>query len=221
MKWSAAVGRTATILDFSREGYTTPLKFAPGDGWYYGAATDWAGQVLEQLTGKTLGEFVQERVLGPLGMSDTGFWPEKLPHVADRTADFSFREGEDLKEGPSPIPKERPIESAGAGLFSTASDYAKVLQAVLRDELLDGSTMNQMFSPQLNEPQKAMLTYIAYNFHDMFAPEFPAGLEVNWGFGGLINMADVPGKRRKGSLTWSGMCNSRWVSLSILVGRLG
>jgi CubicO group peptidase (beta-lactamase class C family) len=209
-------------LEWSLAGFTTPLKFAPGDGWYYGTATDWAAQALERITGQTIGAYAQEHVLGPLGMKDTGFWPEKLPHVANRTAEFSFRDGTSLNPGPSPLPREHPVESGGAGLFSTASDYAKAIQAVLGSKLVGEATTDAMFEPQLSEAQSSMLMAIAAASHDMFAPEFPRDMELNWGLAGLVNMEDVPQKRRKGSLAWSGMANARWVSVPpLLLGELG
>ncbi|KAL2680556.1 hypothetical protein Neosp_008158 [[Neocosmospora] mangrovei] len=212
MKWSKAVGRTDTILSWNREGINTPLKFAPGEGWYYGAATDWAGVLLEEFTGETLGTYTQKNIFEPLGIKDTGFWPEKLPQTANRTTVCTYREGETLKPGPLPPPKEHILESAGAGLYSTAKDYATFFQGLLQGKLVKEETLQEMFSPQLNEMQAGILEMIAYNIggQDAFAPEYPKGAKLNHGIGGVINMEDVPGKRRKGSLMWSGMCNSRW-----------
>ena len=51
-----------------------PLRFSPGDRWEYGVSTDVLGRVVEVVSGKTLGEFLNERVLTPLGMTDTGFY---------------------------------------------------------------------------------------------------------------------------------------------------
>ncbi|RSL43915.1 hypothetical protein CEP51_016299 [Fusarium floridanum] len=211
-KWSKAVGRTDTILSWNREGINTPLKFAPGEGWYYGAATDWAGVILEDITGETLGTYTQKNILEPLGIKDTGFWPEKLPQTADRTAVCTYREGKTLKPGPLPPPKEHILESAGAGLYSTAQDYATFFQGLLQGKLVKEETLQEMFSPQLNETQAGILEMIAYNIggQDAFSPEYPKGAKLNHGIGGVLNVEDVPGKRRKGSLMWSGMCNSRW-----------
>ncbi|KAH7165452.1 beta-lactamase/transpeptidase-like protein [Dactylonectria macrodidyma] len=212
VKWSKYVGRTATNLDWTREGFNTPLKFAPGDGWYYGAAVDWAAQILENITGQTLSEYIQEHIFNPLGIKDSGFWPEKLPQTADRTVGYSYREGDILKPGPPSVPREHEMESGGAGLFSTAHDYAVFLRGLLQGKLVEKQTLQAMFTPQLNKAQSAMLEAIAYTpgVHEALAPEFPAGLAINHGLGGVINVEDVPGKRRKGSLMWSGMSNSRW-----------
>lgn len=216
VKWSAKVGRTANNLDWSREGFTTPLKFAPGEGWYYGTALDWAGLVLEAVTGQSLGRYMQEHVFDPLGMADTGFWPEKLPQTASRTVVCSLRDASSLSLKPMPqsTPREHDVESGGAGLFTTAADYARFLHGFLGGTLVGAAAVREMFTPQLTEAQSDMLELICYRsgVQDGFAPEFPTGLALNHGIGGAMNMEDVPGKRRKGSLMWSGMCNSRWVS---------
>ncbi|KAL9941569.1 hypothetical protein ACHAO3_009088 [Verticillium nonalfalfae] len=168
VRWSQYIGRKDTNLDWSLDGFDTPFKFAPGEGWYYGTAVDWAGQLLEALTGNTIEAYMQDHVLDPLEMRDTGFWPGKLDHVQDRAVAWSCR-GDD-KTSLSPGPKLTPTTH----------------------EISD------------------MLNAIAGQFHDMFAPEFPANMRLDHGLGGIINMADVGGKRRKGSLSWCGMCNGRW-----------
>lgn len=216
-KWSKKVGRVANNLQWSRQGFLTPLKFAPGDGWWYGSALDWAGLVLEHVTGQSLGQYMQQHVFDPLGMNDTGFWPERLPQTKTRTIAWSYRDPTTsaLAPGKPPIPVEHEMESGGSGLFTTADDYARFLHAMLQGKLLSEATMADMFAPQLNQQQSNMMESVCYHpdVRNAFAPEFPTGLRLNHGFGGVINMEDVPGKRRKGSLMWSGMCNSRWVGL--------
>ncbi|KAM4066836.1 beta-lactamase [Hirsutella rhossiliensis] len=214
VKWSKKVGRAANNLEWSRQGFFTPLKFEPGDGWYYGTALDWAGFVLEQVTGQGLGQYMQQHVLDPLGLHDTGFWPERLPQTKPRTVAFSYRDlaTSTLRPGKQLPPVEHQVESGGAGLFTTADDYARFLHGLLQGKLLSEATMREMFTPQLNEKQSNMLEFVCYHLgvQDGFAPEFPAGLALNHGIGGVINTEDVPGKRRKGSMMWSGMCNSHW-----------
>ncbi|KAL6400890.1 Acyltransferase LovD [Ilyonectria robusta] len=212
VKWSKYTGRTATNLDWSRDGFNTPLKFAPGEGWLYGAAMDWAGQVLEKITGRTLSEYTQEYIFDPLDMKDTGFWPGKLPQTQDRTVACTYREGEKLKPGPLPVPKEHEMESGGAGIFSTAHDYGLFMCGLLQGKLVSEAMLQTMFTPQLNDIQSTMLETIAYSHggRGALVPEFPVGLKLNHGLGGVMNVEDVPGKRRRGSLMWSGMCNSRW-----------
>lgn len=174
---------------------------------------DWAGQVLEKITGRTLSEYTQEHIFDPLDMRDTGFWPGKLPQTEGRTVACTYRQGEKLKPGPLPVPKEHEMESGGAGIFSTARDYGLFMCGLLQGKLVGEATLQTMFTPQLNDVQSTMLETIAYSLggRDALVPEFPVGLKLNHGLGGVMNVEDVPGKRRRGSLMWSGMCNSRWV----------
>ena len=52
---------------------TTPLMFDPGDRWEYGINIDWAGKMVETVSGKRLGDYLQENVFSPLGMNSTAF----------------------------------------------------------------------------------------------------------------------------------------------------
>ena len=61
-----------------------PLLFAPGSRWSYSVATDVCGHLIERLSGQPFDAFVSERILGPLGMVDTGF--SVTPDQADRLA---------------------------------------------------------------------------------------------------------------------------------------
>ncbi|EFQ33075.1 beta-lactamase [Colletotrichum graminicola M1.001] len=211
-KWRQKTNSAATNLYATLDGFTTPFKFTPGEGWNYGTAIDWAGQVLEKVTGQRLGEYLSENVFGPLGMQDTGFWPDALPHVAERTAAWQYRgdDGSSLAPGPAPRnPAPDAIDSGGAGLWTTAKDYGIFLRALLGGELIGPETLDAMFAPQLDGKQTAMLKEVA-DFFGSLAVEFAPGMELNHGLAGCLNMSDAPGKRRKGSLQWSGMCNSHW-----------
>jgi methyl acetate hydrolase len=52
-----------SVITASHASINTPLLFEPGERWEYGSNIDWAGQVVEGITGKRLGEVMQERVL--------------------------------------------------------------------------------------------------------------------------------------------------------------
>jgi CubicO group peptidase (beta-lactamase class C family) len=100
-----------------------PLRFSPGDRWEYGVSTDVLGRVVEIVSGKTLGEFLNERIFTPLGMTDTAF------HVS---ADKLNRAAQpwQVPEAPPMTPRfdvaEKPrFESGGGGLTSTIDDYLR------------------------------------------------------------------------------------------------
>ncbi|KAJ9132389.1 Beta-lactamase [Coniochaeta hoffmannii] len=219
MKWSASVGRKGNNLAWSIEGFSTPLIFPPGEGWMYGSSIDWAGQVLEKVTKTKLGTYLDEHIFSPLGMTSTTFWPHARADLKDRLAVTTFRpvnengDGEPLIAVPNPAPVEHEIESGGAGLYSTLSDYTKFVSAVMRgDRILfqkDG-TRELLFAPQLNDQQRTSMEKVVDELRNAFAPDLPPGTPIDFGFGGMINTADVAGRRKKGSIMWSGYANAHW-----------
>ena len=118
-----------------------PLQHQPGDAWTYGLGQDVQGAVIERITGKTFGVFLDERIFRPLGMKDTGF--DVLAEEMNRLAktytcgpDGRFVEDKPLVETwPEP---GRGIEGGGAGIFSTAGDFARFAQMLCDGGTLDG-----------------------------------------------------------------------------------
>lgn len=160
---------------------------------------------------------MQENIFSPLGMLDTTFRPDQLPQTRDRTVITSVRKGTSLTPFLLPLPKAHELESGGAGLYTTAHDYSLFLRAFLSGQLLEERTMESMFKDQLDDIQRKMLQKTVYTpeIQPAFGPEFPKDFPISSGIGGLINLEDVPGKRRRGSMEWSGALNSRWVSFEI------
>ena len=112
-----------------------PLAFEPGERWMYGFSIDVLGAVIEVLSGKTLGAYLKENILDPLGMKDTGFFvpPEKLDRVATL---YYVNEG--LKPEERWYETSKPeFESGGGGLFSTVRDYSRFAQMLLHGGTLD------------------------------------------------------------------------------------
>lgn len=127
-----------TLAETSRKLAQQPLRFQPGSRWAYSTAgMDIMGRVVEVVSGMPFDRFLQERVLNPLGMTDTSFWiaPEKESRWA-----HSYRwntQSSSLEETAIPYlyktavtDRERP-PLGGAGLFSTAGDIARFYQAML------------------------------------------------------------------------------------------
>lgn len=123
-----------------------PLADQPATRWDYGHSTDVLGRVVEVASGQTLYQFEKQRLLDPLGMSDTAFhvgdqakWPriaEPLPH--DRFGErVNF--GRRIAGVINPTVPRR-WESGGAGMVSTMGDYARFLQMLLNKGTLDGRT---------------------------------------------------------------------------------
>ena len=107
-----------------------PLVHQPGTRWEYSRATDVLGAVLEVIEGESLGAILQRRVFGPLGMHDTGF---SVPAAQQHRLAEAFERDPQTGIGMPLIDVTAPpvFESAGGGLVSTASDYARFLQLML------------------------------------------------------------------------------------------
>jgi CubicO group peptidase (beta-lactamase class C family) len=129
------------LTNFIKKLATVPLKHQPGDAWTYGVNQDVQGAVIERVTGKTFGAFLEERIFRPLGMKDTGFDvpPEKMSRLAK-----TYKHGPNGKfVEDQPIIETWPeagrgIEAGGAGIFSTAGDFARFAQMLCNGGTLDG-----------------------------------------------------------------------------------
>jgi CubicO group peptidase (beta-lactamase class C family) len=127
--------------DFIAKVGKLPLKHQPGDAYTYAINTDVLGALIERVSGKTFGAFLEERLFGPLGMKDTGFdVPAKKMNRVART--YKHGPGGKLVEA-EPLMNTWPeagrgLESGGAGIFSTAGDYARFAQMLLNGGTLEG-----------------------------------------------------------------------------------
>jgi CubicO group peptidase (beta-lactamase class C family) len=121
-----------------------PVAFTPGSKWVYcQSGINTAGRVAEVVTGEPLEKLLQRRLFGPLGMTDTTFYltEKQLPRLAKsyRRTDQGDLAATDIRflNGKSPTSTDR-FPAPNGGLFSTASDYARFCQMVLRGGELDG-----------------------------------------------------------------------------------
>ncbi len=131
-----------------------PLQGHPGEAFQYGYATDVLGRLIEIWSGLPLERFVEQRITQPLRMADTHFFlpPEKAPRLAHVYALEAGRLV--LKETPANsdfLRGPRKLASGGAGLVSSAPDYARFLQMLLNGGVLDGVRL-------LNPATVAMMT---------------------------------------------------------------
>ena len=118
-----------------------PLLFQPGTEWNYSVATDVLGRVVEILSGQSLDRFFAERIFQPLGMSDTAFWA-KEGDVGRLAALYGADPGTRLAVrndamGAAAL-KPPTFLSGGGGLVTSAADYHRFSQMLLRGGELDG-----------------------------------------------------------------------------------
>ena len=198
------------ILTGTRAALDAPLLFDPGEGWEYGIGMDWAGQVIEGVTGLPLAAAMQERLLDPLGMEDTGF--RIRPHMRARLAKIHQR-GKDgsLTSTDIELPAAPEVDMGGHGLYSTARDFAKFLRMWLAGgtgplgRILKSETIKMASRSGLGAHRVHPLPGVRPNVsHDL---DFFPGLPKSWGLSFLINEADAPTGRKAGSLAWAGVAN--------------
>jgi CubicO group peptidase (beta-lactamase class C family) len=115
-----------------------PLADQPGTRWDYGHSTDVLGRVIEVISGQTLFQFEKQRLLDPLGMSETAFFvadDAKRPRIAEpMPSDRLTRPVAGIKDPTLP----RRWESGGAGMVGTIGDYARFAQMLVNGGALDG-----------------------------------------------------------------------------------
>ncbi|ROV90540.1 hypothetical protein VPNG_10039 [Cytospora leucostoma] len=219
MRWRRSVGKLKNNLSWTGEGFSTPLLFEPGTAWLYGTGIDWATRLLEAVTGETLREYMDANIFKPLGIRNSVFRPGTMPGCREgktpipQPAKILFREPDrtlhEMKPQPISSRGDHELDSGGAGLFSTTYEYSKLLRGILGGELLPKDSIELLFAPQLDDRlQKSMMETLAIS--PAFAPNYPPKMPANFAFGGMMNLEDIPGRRKAGSITWSGMSNCRW-----------
>jgi CubicO group peptidase (beta-lactamase class C family) len=127
------------LAEFAERIAKLPLQNQPGALWQYGHSTDVLARIMEIADGKSLYTIEKEKLLGPLGMTDTGFFvtdPEKVKLMAQPVPnDSDFRVGRE--NDPTKVKK---WESASGGMVSTMADYSRFVQMLLNGGTFDGKT---------------------------------------------------------------------------------
>jgi CubicO group peptidase (beta-lactamase class C family) len=136
------LGPKGTLRDMIDSLAELPLEFSPGTRWNYSVATDVLGYLVEVFSGQPFDVVLRERVLGPLGMIDTGFdvpaaSADRLAANYDRRRDKTLR----LIDDPATSSYTKPTTffSGGGGLVSTAADYHRFCQMLLNGGELEGT----------------------------------------------------------------------------------
>lgn len=185
----------------------TPLLFDPGERWQYGANIEWAGLILEAITGQRLGTYLREHVLDPLGMTDSGFsltgtMGERLATVHQRGADGTLTAAHRTE-----LPKPPAWDRGGGGMYSTALDYARFMRMWLGDGsgVLRPETVRMAVQNSMGALKVGMLPGVMPHLSN--DAEFFPGMPKSWGLSFMINDEVAPTGRSPGSLAWAGLAN--------------
>ena len=193
---------------------SSPLLFEPGSAWNYSVSLDVLGLLIEIWSGQSLETFLQDRVLGPLAMTDTDWYcPEEkwdrlamlyVPHGGES---FPF---EELAKVATQAPR---IHGGGGGLVSTAHDYQRFTTMLLRGGELDGArlvssrTLELMTSNHL--PNGVDLEGFA---KDSYSESSYAGIGFGLGFSVVVDQAKNKSLTPEGTFAWGGAASTEfWV----------
>ena len=158
--------------------------YEPGSQWVYGVSTDLLAAVVEAVDGQPFDQCLAQRLIEPLGMSDTGFTlPESK--VARLAVHYRVEKGKlvinDPAQGSSYI-QERAFKGGGSGLVSTITDYAKFLQMIANGGVFQGKRYLREDSIMLmktNQLPRA-ITQIAFGSQQRFGTGFGLGFCVKY-----------------------------------------
>jgi len=178
-----------------------PLVFEPGEKYRYSLGLDVLGYLIEIISGMPFDAFLRERLFEPLEMEDTYFYlPEKkadrmvTPHMGKDGEWVKYRGVPDYYDSDYPIKGAKTYFSGGAGLSSTAYDYATFLQMILNDGELNGirflsrttvDTMNAIQIEMGDGPTSHSLAFGVTN--EKSVAKGGLGSEGTFGWGGYFN----------------------------------
>ena len=171
-----------------------PLQAEPGSKWIYGDSLDVLGYLIERVSGQRLDEFLQDRLLDPLGMTDTHYWPPEPKQ--ERRALLVVR-GEDdptrVSREPVEAGKRKTFISGASGLHMTAADYWRFSQMLLNGGEFNG---RRILGPRT-------VSLMAENHLEHETPYRP-GLGFGLGVAVVTDRAKVNFPYSIGSYYWGG-----------------
>ncbi|KAJ9120740.1 hypothetical protein QFC22_002671 [Naganishia vaughanmartiniae] len=220
----------------------TPIVEQPGVQFQYGNSAEWLGLILPYIVNQSTEEYMQEHIFKPLGMHKTTFYPFSPEHQGRlmplRYYDAKANEWQVLKSQMEGLTLPRSVSEieypvAGGGLYSTTSDYTKLLQTLLRlvrtteqayptTALLSQQSVNSLFERTLPETALPALTHVM-NMRPPQPNDLAASGEWDWSTGMVVwcpkegrrlgndeNSAEGGWGRRAGSAGWFGAAGTMY-----------
>jgi CubicO group peptidase (beta-lactamase class C family) len=209
--FDAGVLRSANAQEMVIKVAGLPMISQPGVRWYYSAAADIQGAIVEKLSGLSLAQFMGERIFTPLGMSDTAFYvpPEKAPRLAslydlDPVSHQLVRQPE---RDDQDIFVEPGYASGGGGLMSTARDYGRFCQMILGGGELNGVRLLKPETVALMRQNHLAETFMVTSNGTRASP---LGTGIGFGLGWAVwfDPAATGAPVGAGTVSWGGSAGS-------------
>ena len=200
-----------SIVSATKRAMMTPLLFDPGDKWEYGSNMDWAGQVVEGIRGKRLGEVMKERIFEPLGITDMSF--DLTSAMRPRLAKMHARNADGtLTPIDFELPADPEVHMGGHGLHASVGGYMKFIRMWLNDgqgpngRVLKAETVAQAVKNGLQSHQSVVMLPGVIPSLSNDAEFFP-GLKKSWSYTFMVNDEEAPTGRPAGAIGWAGLAN--------------
>lgn len=185
-----------TLEEYVKDASKLPLQAQPGSRFLYGSSHDVLGYLVQVVSGKPLDQFVEERILKPLDMSDTHYWP---PASKDSRRAVIGLDGKDVPAAglrwPPEAAKAKTFIGGAGGIYSTAADYWRFCQMLLNGGALDGRRLLGSRTVSLIRQNHDPLGL--YGRGRLARPGSSFGL-------GFSVVTDQTGYPSKGSYSWGG-----------------
>jgi len=192
-----------------------PLEFSPGEAWNYSVSTDVIGYLIGKISGRPFEQFLKDRILDPLGMSDTDFHVPAAKAHRLAACYSATPDGFTLQDDPatSTFLAQPLLISGGGGLCSTAADYLTFCRALINGgelggvRLLGPKTLKLMTSNHL--PGGADLPAIS---RAMFSEATMNGMGFGLGFAVNLDPARMQLAGSAGEYNWGGAASTMfWI----------
>ncbi|MEQ8230731.1 MAG: serine hydrolase domain-containing protein, partial [Gammaproteobacteria bacterium] len=188
-----------------------PLVFDPGERWEYGIGIDWAGRIVEIVSGLKLADYLEQHFFTPLGMRDTAF--ELRPDMQERLVEAAARAPDGaLSRIDFEFPSDADFHMGGGGLYSTGPDYLRFTRMILNGGELDGARVlaadTVALMGQNHIGDIAVPPFESDNPAMALSADLFPGQVARWGLSFVINTEDLPGGRAAMSLAWAGVHNT-------------
>lgn len=192
-----------------------PRRFEAGEGFLYGTSSDWAGRLVERLSGQSLETYFREHITGPLAMTRTAYVvPEDLhPMIVSGGTRGPDGEGP-LVETPDRVPATPATQfSGGGGLFSTPSDFTKLLRSLLNGGAYDGGRVLEATTVAMlreNQVPEGSMDPSGGFYVPSFCCNFNGLMDADsgWGLATMLDNNTASFARNRGVLQWGGAYNT-------------
>ncbi|HEX8059766.1 MAG TPA: serine hydrolase domain-containing protein [Cyclobacteriaceae bacterium] len=143
MRKADVLNRNITLGEFTKRLAKVPLAFHPGAQWSYGVCVDVQARLVEVLSGKTFDVYVNQNILNPLKMTNTGYVPKDMSKLAAlyRAQDGALNRVPDSLILANVNQQVWPLKPGGFGLTSTVDDYQRFARMLVNEGTFDGATI--------------------------------------------------------------------------------